>query len=209
MDKSQQIIGIDNRIVFSQDSTMVLVDDRDKGFKFFIDRTEVTFGEYIKYSIAVGKTIPGQPDEELNDNYPVVNITWNDAQGYAKWANKRLPTEEEWESAALNGNSLSENEYSLTSYYTSIDEDDYIWHMQNSDNSVHPVAKKKPNDLQIFDMCGNVYEWCSDSTNNGQRILKGGSYIDLKENCKIKLRKQMRPDFKSTSIGFRCVKDVK
>lgn len=153
-------------------------------------------------------------------NCPVVQVSWSDATAYANYYGKRLPTEAEWEKAARAG--------STTKYCFGDDPSllgDYAWYSTNSNRQTHPVGTKKPNAFGLYDMHGNVGEWCSDwddanyysssPTNNpkgpasGQlRVLRGGSsldYINAAAGCRSAIRGNgCNPTFKLDYVGFRC-----
>lgn len=146
-------------------------------------------------------------------NYPVVQVSYNDAVAFCSRLTSmvgrqfRLPTEAEWEFAAQ-GVSGTEN----------IDEE--AWFFGNSDNNPHPVAKKKPNALGLYDMLGNVWEWCSDwygdyssgenkdpvgPSSGDLRVLRGGSWYYFAEYCRITNRNGRIPTYRSDNVGFRVV----
>lgn len=99
----------------------------------------------------------------IGDNYPAYYISWDDCQDFIAKLNEatgqtfRMPTEAEWEYAAQGGNKSHGYEYSGSDTV-----DDVAWYEDTSSNTAHPVAMKQPNELGIYDMSGNVFEWCSD-----------------------------------------------
>ena len=186
---------------------------------YYIDKYEVTFEQYDKFCDATGRKKPS--DEGWGrGNRPVINVNWNDAAAYAKWANKRLPTEAEWEKACRAGSttkySFGDNEFLLGNY---------AWYDSNSGNKTHPAGEKKPNAWGIYDMHGNVWEWCSDwydenyyqnspgknptgPASRALRVHRGGSW-GLDDNyCRSADRYGYRPGGGHVSVGFRCASGV-
>ena len=158
---------------------------------FAIGQTEVTQALWEAVmgsnpSYFNGDSQPGSPD------HPVEQVTWEDCQEFITKLNEmtgrtfRLPSEAEWEFAARGGN------YSHGySYAGSDDVDQVAWYRQNSDRVTHPVAEKLPNELGLYDMSGNVWEWCQDwfgpygseplvnpvgPESGTERVIRGGSY---------------------------------
>ncbi|MCL2290893.1 MAG: SUMF1/EgtB/PvdO family nonheme iron enzyme [Bacteroidetes bacterium] len=115
------------------------------------------------------------PSYNEDDNLPVDNVSWDDAQEFirklktATGKNYRLPTEAQWEYAARGGNQSKGYKYS-----GSHNIDEVAWHQGNSNGTVHPVGTKEPNELGIYDMSGNVREWCQD----GKRTYTNGLQVD-------------------------------
>ena len=212
---------------------------------FWMGQTEVTIGAYKKYSKATGRKSPKElvleaperyRDERYpqSDNHPVAFVTWEDAMQYCEWAGGRLPTEAEWEYAVRAG--------STAARYGNLD--DIAWYADNSGisrldsselqdsqlrrrlrdnrNDTHPVGKKVHNDFELYDMLGNVSEYCSDwydakyyevsderdpvGPPNGRfRVIRGGEYGSRPLGVRASRRSYMLPDHRFKSIGFRCV----
>jgi formylglycine-generating enzyme required for sulfatase activity len=181
---------------------------------YLIDKTEVTQREYRHVMGKFASDYSGCME------CPVENVSWYDAMDYAKKIGKRLPTEAEWEFAARGGKNYNNS----NSYSGSNKINDVAWFLANTD-SKQPVGKKKPNELGIYDMSGNVWEWCSDwyhddyfqiaSKNNPQgpdygteRVVRGGSWFSNDVFCDVTRRYKLKPDYRDTNFGFRCVKDL-
>lgn len=186
---------------------------------FYIDKYEVKVKQYREFCNATGRSMPKAPSLGWRDTHPIVNVSWDDATAYAKWAGKRLPTEAEWEYAARGGNQSKGFKYSGSN---SIDEAAWYWY--NSGEKAHPVGQKKPNELGIYDMSGNVWEWCSDwydenyysdspTTNpegpdsGSKRVRRGGSWFYFGVICRVANRSWNWPDSRDIDHGFRCVKN--
>lgn len=186
---------------------------------FYIDKYEVAVGEYKIFCKATSKKMPSPPQWGWIDTHPIVNISWNDAVEYAEWTGKRLPTEAEWEYAARGGQ-LSNN----YKYSGSDDIIEVAWYAENSGMKTHPVGQKKPNELGIYDMTGNVVERCSDWYDSGyykespvdnptgpmkkyDRIIRGGSIIGDKDDCRVTFRNNASIERTRNNLGFRCVMD--
>jgi formylglycine-generating enzyme required for sulfatase activity len=175
---------------------------------FYMDKTEVTQAEYRK---VMGKN---PSDFSGCDDCPVETVSWKNANAYAKKVGKRLPTEAEWEYAARGGNKSKGYEYSGSN-----DLDAVGWYYNNSRNMTHPVAQKQPNELGLYDMSGNVLEWCSDrygdyssspqtdpqgSHLGRSRVLRGGSWY-YNDNCQVANRHRGSPAPRIGIDGFRLV----
>ena len=159
----------------------------------------------------------------LGDNYPAYYVSWEDCQVFLSRLNEltgkqfRLPTESEWEFAARGG--TKSNNY----IFAGSDEvGDVAWYMLNAYTAPREVATKKPNELGIYDMSGNVSEWCQDwygsYTSDAQtdptgpasgtnRIVRGGSYADWNE-CAVFIRSVDKPSSRSAKTGLRLVLSV-
>ena len=149
---------------------------------------------------------------------PVESVSWDDSQTFIRKLNSltgqkfRLPTEAEWEYAARGGRNGG------TKYAGSNSIDDVAWYINNSGSSTHDVATKRANDLGIYDMSGNVWEWCQDwygdysssSQTNPQgpstgsyRVRRGGSWYNLAGDCRVSYRGSFVPDYRYGNLGLR------
>jgi formylglycine-generating enzyme required for sulfatase activity/predicted Ser/Thr protein kinase len=155
------------------------------------------------------------------DDCPVESVSWNDIQEFIKKLNQktgkkyRLPTEAEWEYAARGGSAGSPTRYSGSNNI-----DEVAWYSSNSGSKTHPVGRKKPNELGLYDMSGNVWEWCSDwygsdyyknspqtnpqgPSSGSYRVLRGGSWYSRAQNCRVSDRYSYTPDSRNGISGFR------
>jgi TonB family protein len=152
------------------------------------------------------------------DNCPVENVNWNYVQEYISklniqtGKNYRLPTEAEWEYAAKGGKHSKGYAYSGSN-----DINDVAWYDGNSDRKTHEVGKKLANEIGIFDMSGNVWEWCSDwysetkpmgASSGPYRVLRGGSWNGYANFCRAACRNGSNPDSWDYNCGFRLVLPV-
>lgn len=125
---------------------------------FEIGKYEVTVREYKEFCSATQRNMPSAPSYGWQDDMPIVNVSWQDAYDYAKWKSCRLPTEAEWEYAAKGGNKSKGYLYAGSDDYEKVG-----WCYENSNGRLHPVGQKQPNELGIYDMSGNAWEWCNDN----------------------------------------------
>ncbi len=151
-----------------------------------------------------------------NSNNPVVSISWDECQKFIRKLNAlpevrasgltfRLPTEEEWEYACRAG---STGDYCKLADGTEITEEtlgDVAWYDVNSEGKDHPVGQKKPNAFGLYDMHGNVWEWCEDLFEAGGsfRVDRGGSWNSISGDCAAGSRDCDHPDFRYDYLGFR------
>lgn len=179
---------------------------------YYIGKTEVTQ--------ALWKAVMGNnPSYFKGDNLPVEDVSWNDCQAFIRKLNSltgqnfRLPTEAEWEFACRGGNNSRGYKYSGSNYI-----DNVAWHWDNSGKKTHPVATKSPNELGIYDMSGNVSEWCSDwkgdyssgaQTNpkgpydGSYRVNRGGSWGCDARYCRSSDRCLNSPGYRRYYLGLR------
>ena len=179
---------------------------------------------------------PYGPDSNLKDldKHPVVHISWNDANAYAKWIGKDLPTEAEWEMAARGG--LSQKNYSWGNNDAQIFKKCNIWEgifpdkntMEDGWLGTSPVDYYDPNNYGVYDTAGNVWEWCKDwfsaSFHQNERketrinpsgpkygsskTMKGGSYLCHNSYCnryRASARTQNTTDSSTGNLGFRLI----
>ena len=145
-------------------------------------------------------------------------VSWEGAVAFAKWKGARLPTEAEWEYVARGGKSTKGYTYSGSNQLEEV-----AWFGTNSENKTHPVGQKRPNELGVYDMSGNVWEWCSDWYDEGyygssirqnpqgpetgtDRVLRGGGWLFAEKYCRVNNRYSILPGARNTRIGFRIVK---
>ncbi len=184
---------------------------------FYIGKYEVTQTEW-------SEIMSIRSDVNDSDNYPVENVSWEDAHNYIMKLNEktgkkyRLPTEAEWEYAARSGG--KKERWAGTSDESELK--DCAWYEDNSDRMAQPVGQKKPNGLGIHDMCGNVWEWVFDnydgqyygsgSKNNPNgplngfyRVLRGGFWLATPMDVRSAARGRCIPIDWSQNEGFRLV----
>lgn len=203
---------------------------------FAIDVHPVTNEQFVRFLLTMG----GEKDHNNNDiirlrdsrikrsagklviesgyaKHPVVGVTWYGAVAYAKWVGKRLPTEAEWEAAASAGTEML--------YPTGADIEKNQANFFSSDTT--PVMSYPPNSFGLYEMAGNVYEWCQDwyaynyydsssmepddpkgPLQGVYRVLRGGCWKSLKEDLRISHRHRNNPGAVNGTYGFRCAADV-
>lgn len=157
-----------------------------------------------------------------NPKHPVERVSWNDISNFLRKLNAktgrnyRLATEAEWEYAARGGNKSRSYKYAGSNNIG-----DVAWYSKNSGGKTHEVGKKKPNELGLYDLSGNVWEWCQDlwhsnykgaptdgspwesGDDSSYRVLRGGSWNDLQENCYVAFRSSDLPNLSYFNGGFR------
>ena len=180
---------------------------------YYIDMYEVTVSQYKKFCEDTGRTMPAAPPWGWHDDQPMVNVSWEEANAYAQHYGMRLPTAAEWEKAARAG---AQTRYCFGNGEQDLS--DYAWYSINSGGQPHQVGARKPNALGLYDMHGNVEEWCSDlysfinRDNNpgnpptGQYPqLRGGSWNCSAARCALAGTITFIATGKGTvEAGFRC-----
>ena len=187
---------------------------------YYIAKYEVT--QELWLAVMGGKN----PSKVVGDSLPVTRVSWYDVQTFIGKLNQltgkkyRLPTEAEWEYAARGGQ-LSKN-YRFSGSNTL---EDVAWCKKNSGNSTHTVGTKLPNELGIYDMSGNVYEWCSDGFDfyeqnyyetvgnpkgynlSETKVFRGGCMTSYSDVCRVSARGQSIPNGQFNYVGFRLALD--
>ena len=179
-----------------------------------------------KYEVtqALWKQVMGNnPSRFKGDDLPVENVTWDDVQVFLQRLNAktgknyRLPTEAEWEYAARGGQESRQTQFAGGSELETV-----AWCSSNAENTTHAVGTRQPNELGLYDMSGNVWEWCSDYygqyTSDKQtnptgakkgtaRIVRGGCYAAIGRQCRVASRKSLYQGGKDYMTGFRLAMD--
>lgn len=194
---------------------------------YYIGETEVT---QELWQAVMGTTIQGQAKEGtygtslygVGNNYPMYYISWSDCQTFVKKLNQltgkkfRLPTEAEWEYAARGGQKSRGYKYAGSNTLS-----DVAWYYGNSSRETHPVKQKQANELGLYDMSGNVDEWCQDgygsyssnaqtnpigsSSGGADRVRRGGSCYSDASYCRVASRSYYCSAFKYSFVGCRVV----
>ena len=194
---------------------------------------KIKSGKYIGYNLIQPSSWHKKSDWGINqtgdkwvpakgyENHPVIFVTWHGAKEYCLWAGGRLPTEAEWEYAAGGGNKSENYAYSGSNIPEKVS-----WKATKYGNKTHQVGTKYPNELGIYDMSGNVWEWCEDvfdknyyqrspeinPCNKGSgpyRCIRGGYSSREGKHSKIYKRNKMTSYLKIAILGFRIVKSGK
>lgn len=229
---------------------------------FWMDRTEVTVGEYRRFVMATGHRTeaektgwsavfdvatrewtrvdgarwshPEGPAHPATEDEPVTQLAWSDAAAYARWANKRLPTEAEWERAARGG--LEGKTYAWGDELRPAGKVVANWWQGSfpARNTLEdgflgraPVARFPANGYGLYDVAGNVWEWCADwydaryydaspsknpsgPASGAERVMRGGSFLCAENFCvnyRVAGRGHAPPDSGANHVGFRCARD--
>jgi len=184
---------------------------------FHVGKYEVTQGQW--------REVMGNNPSRFSscgDNCPVESVSWNDARGFigrlnAKTGmNYRLPTEAEWEYAARSGGKREK-------YAGGDNIDSVAWYDGNSGRRTHPVGTKLPNGLGLYDMSGNVLEWCSDwygasyygssprnnpkgPSSGSVRVVRGGCWSGDRQDARAAYRERNTPNYRYSILGFRLAR---
>ncbi len=211
---------------------------------FWMYSTLVTVSQYRLFCKATGYNMPENPSYGWMEENPIVNVSWEDAEGYCNWAGGRLPTEAEWEYAARGGNTglgdrprtvfvwgdefpvdsvgnLADDGFKKSGYYDS----PAFHNFERYDDgyaTASPVKAFPPNNYGLYDMAGNVLEWCSDwfasdyysyspiknpkgPAVGDKKMLRGGAFDTTPTITRISRRLSNFPTVENEEKGFRCV----
>ena len=178
--------------------------------KFKMGIYQVTFAEYDRYCEVVNIDKP-KDKEWGRGKRPVINVNWHEATAYAKWLTKvlgvenKLPNEDEWYLACNNGKD--------TLWHFGGEEKDlkdYAWYDENAEGKTHPVGLKKHNDFGLYDMHGNVWDWCEDWSDEEEqgKVLRGGSWSSNANSTRAAIRDGDNPTSRSDNVGFRLLRTL-
>ncbi|GIJ94402.1 hypothetical protein CAPN002_16200 [Capnocytophaga stomatis] len=198
---------------------------------FKISKHEITNAQYAKFLTAKGnqrengaiwyqgkdivKEGNGFKARAGRENYPVIFVTWHGAKAYAEWVGGSLPTEAQWEYAARGGNKSKGYTYSGSNNLNEV-----AWYVGNSGGRLHEVGTRKPNELGIYDMSGNAWEWTADlygrysttpqtdptgATTGTNRVRRGASAFCTPNTNRVTNRSNRAPNGVRHNLGFRVV----
>ena len=214
--------GIDFRMIKVEGGTFTMGSDDREAHDTEIPLHKVTLDTYYigetVVTQALWKAIMEEDPFECN-NFPVNNVSWNDTKEFLAKLNKmtgqqfRLPTEAEWEYAARGGKRSHGYKYAGSNNL-----DEVGWYPNNSDKQIHLVKQKKPNELGLYDMSGNVCEWCqdrygkyssssqtnpTDASSGAFYVNRGGSWCHTAWYSRVSCRRSGLPSDRFDFIGFR------
>ena len=197
-------------------------------YEFELGKYPVTIGEYMTFvedtktyypewlekdsesNLETG-TDKHYKDINQNDKAPIVGVSWHDAVAFCTWLstktnhNYRLPREIEWEYACRAGTqtkwSFGDDEKELGKY---------AWYTKNSNGKAEVIGEKRPNDWGLYDMHGNVWEWCEDwyDKKEQSKVIRGGSWNDFAFNTRCAYGNFRRPNYRSNSRSFRLLRTL-
>lgn len=217
-------------------------------YDFAINKSLTTFDDFDRYCKSSGNKQPDDQDWGIGSR-PLINVSWFDAIAYCNWLSRneflsnaydsygnlldeegrittdpskvvgyRLPTEAEWEYAAKGGKKSKEYRFSGSNNAHEV-----AWYFSNSSDKTREVCLKAPNELGIYDMSGNVWEWCSDwyhsyshlaktnpynSTSSSFRVIRGGSWYNVEMDLSVSNRSKASPTKTSNYLGFRICSTI-
>ncbi len=224
------VAAISKNMVHVKGGTFMMGGTSEQGSVIYADETpthQVTISDFYisKYEVTQAQWVEimgSNPSNVKGDSLPVENVRWNEVQEFIEKLNEitgkeyRLPTEAEWEYAARGGKKSKGYKYSGSNAVAYV-----AWYKDNSGGQTHPVGQKIPNELGLYDMSGNVREWCSDwygsygsgsQTNpegpesGSNRVNRGGCSYDDGEYCRVAYRSFRNPGDRNYTLGFRLAR---
>jgi len=220
----ETIDGVNMKMIYVEGGSFVLGSvKKGEGYSDEYPAVEVSVSSYYIGAFEVTQKqwqIIMKDNICIEENLPINGVSWNDALLFCEklseltGKNYQLPTEEQWEYAARGGIKNANRKYSGS------DEIDKVsWFSTNSNKEIHSVGLKRPNELGIYDMSGNVYEWCSDTymsytyksdslkhrSVGDYKVLRGGCWSDYASSCRVNHRFYDVSSSTSSKIGFRVV----
>jgi formylglycine-generating enzyme required for sulfatase activity len=225
--KDRIIQNLINNMVYVQGGTFTMGVTSEQGSDAYSDEKpahQVTLSSFSigRYEVTQEEwqaVMGSNPSNFKGSRKPVEQVSWNDCKSFISKLNSitgknfRMPTEAEWEFASRGGIKSQGYKYSGSNNLNSV-----AWYYDNSGNATHVVGQKSPNELGIYDMSGNVWEWCSDwygnyssssqtnptgSYSGSLRVLRGGSWYCSAGNCRVLDRSNSTPDYRNGRLGFR------
>ena len=219
--------GVQFKMIAVEGGTFTMGATNEQGGDAYIDEEPTHSVTLSSYSIgetevtqALWQAVMGSnPSSFSGSQKPVEYVSWNDCQDFIKKLNAitgekfRLPTEAEWEFAARGGNKSRGYKYAGSNTLGSI-----AWYDDNSNGEAHNVGMKQANELGLYDMSGNVWEWCSDwngdyssgsqtnpkgPSSGNFRVRRGGSWYGIARHCRVSSRSYSAPTFRDSHLGFR------
>ena len=218
--------GVEFKMIRVEGSTFMMGSPDSDSDAYDVEKPQhrVTLSDYYIGEIPVTQALwqavmGGNPSYSQGVNNPVECVSWNDCQEFLKKLNQQtgmtfsLPTEVQWEYAARGGNKSKGYKYAGSNSVK-----DVAWYTDNSGGMTHPVKGKRANELGLYDMSGNVWEWCQDwlgsysstpqtnpigpATGSG-RVLRGGDWSDSARDCRVAKRYFNSPGSRGNGAGFR------
>ena len=219
-----KVNGIEYPMVYVSGGSFMMGSDDSEAYSDEKPVHRVTLSSYRigKYEVTqeLWEAVMGSnPSRFKGSRRPVENVSWDDCQTFIRKLNSltgqtfKLPTEAQWEFAARGGNSSRGYKYSGSNYI-----DNVGWYNDNSGSTSHNVGTKSPNELGVYDMSGNVWEWCRDwkgayssssqvdpegPSSGSRRVDRGGSWVSSAWCCRVSNRDYSSPDDRFNNIGLR------
>lgn len=227
-DKTKVVSNLELQMVYMEPGAFMMGDD-DENPAYQVTLTkDYRIGKYEVTQEEYQSIMGNNPSEFKGERKPVEKVSWNDAVNFCQKLTEReraagrlpsgyeyrLPTEAEWEYAASGGNKSRNYKYSGSN-----DLNEVAWYYENSGQKTYEVGTKKANELGIYDMSGNVWEWCLDwhetyprgsvrtpqgALSGSCRVLRGGSWGSSASRCRVAFRNNNSPGFTHFNVGFRA-----